>query len=638
MHPAANNRRWLVEPLIGVALMLIWAVGFSSRLVSSVPIRGEMIAYTTPYAFLIAIGFAVAIALSRVATGTSLVLVGVLLAVQLLFWPARFSMTSWSAYLLLLAFATLLGFHAARRMRTAALFVLIFYAVVVSALLVLPRFSTTGIDGLVNGKHLSTVALIPDLLICGTAAALITLGFWYLGIRIRLASPALQEGWGDTASPIVNRIQGALFPLRPALEPAIAVAFYVLWIIAEAGRSASSPWPAFPFTLGLLAASIAVARHYPRVAVALPGVVLVIQLLWIPTRFGSTTWPVYFAVLLTCLIVSATADRRIRWLSLPITALYAAAITTLMTVPALSDGYGWTSWVGVGNSGDNVAGSFVGVLVVGLLLTAAAWFIGFGLRASQLKRVADAKLGATVDELRSAEIDLIVASERDRIAQDVHDIMAHSLAVIIAQADGARFIGPQRPDAFSESLEQIAASARTSLAEVRMLIESLVEDPVGHSNPTLENLDDLVQRMRGAGLTITVDHFGDPAVLTPGQQLAVYRIVQESLTNALKHAGSQPAARLTLDWRGPGLAITVASTGVPRQHPNSNLPGRGQCRGLYGMRERARLAGGWLTADVDDETPGGFLVTAFIPTACVVEPANDAPSEAAQLANEAGSR
>ena len=141
MHPAANSRRWLVEPFIGAALMLIWAVGFSSRLVSFVPVRGEMIASTTPYAFLIAIGFAAAIALSRVATGTSLVLVGVLLAVQLLFWPARFSMTSWSAYLLLLAFATLLGFHTARRMRTAALSVLIIYAVVVSALLVLPRFS-----------------------------------------------------------------------------------------------------------------------------------------------------------------------------------------------------------------------------------------------------------------------------------------------------------------------------------------------------------------------------------------------------------------------------------------------------------------------------------------------------------------
>ncbi|WP_158603888.1 sensor histidine kinase [Cryobacterium tepidiphilum] len=604
---------------------------------SFVPVRGDMVWYTTPYAFLIAVGFATGIALSRVATSVSLVIVGALLATQLLFWAARFSSTSWSAYLTLLVFATLVGLHATRRMRVVAPLVLILCAVVVSALLVLPRFSATGIDGLINGKHMSTVALIPDLLVCAGAAALITFGFWYLGTQLRLASPALRARSSEALSPILRNLAPTLLTLRPALEPAIAVAFYGLWIIAEAGRSASWPWPSFPFTLGLLAASIAVARSFPRLAVALPGVLLATQLFVIPTRFGSTTWPVYFAVPLTCLIVSAMAGGRIRWLSLPIAVVYVAAITTLMTVPPLSDGYGWTAWVGVGTSVDNVVGSFAAVLVVGLILTSGAWYIGYGLRASQLKRAADAKLDATVDELRSAEIDLIVANERDRIAQDVHDIMAHSLAVIIAQADGARFIGPQRPDAISASLERIAASARTSLAEVRMLIESLVESPEGHSNPTLDDLDDLVQRMRGAGLAITVDRFGDQTMLTPGQQLAVYRIVQESLTNALKHAGALPTARLTLDWRGPGLALTVASSGALPQRRDSNARGRGHSRGLYGMRERARLAGGWLTADVDDEEPGGYLVTAFVPTACAVEQASEAAPEVTLL-HEAGSR
>jgi signal transduction histidine kinase len=151
-------------------------------------------------------------------------------------------------------------------------------------------------------------------------------------------------------------------------------------------------------------------------------------------------------------------------------------------------------------------------------------------------------------------------------------------------------------------------------------------------------VDELVERMRGAGLTIVVNRFGDPTTLTPGQQLAVYRIVQESLTNALKHAGTQPAARLTLDWRGPGLAVTVASRGVPRQRADSNVRGHGHCRGLYGMRERARLAGGWLIADFDDETPGGYLVTAFVPTACGVDEVIEAPTEGALMAAEADSR
>ncbi|MFF1875778.1 sensor histidine kinase, partial [Kitasatospora herbaricolor] len=93
--------------------------------------------------------------------------------------------------------------------------------------------------------------------------------------------------------------------------------------------------------------------------------------------------------------------------------------------------------------------------------------------------------------------------------------------------------------------------------------------------------------------------------------------VQESLTNALKHAGREPVARVALDWRGNGLAITVASHGEPssRSEPLTTS------RGLYGMRERARLAGGWLTCGPVDDTPGGYIVTAFIPTDAAVETA-----------------
>jgi signal transduction histidine kinase len=149
-----------------------------------------------------------------------------------------------------------------------------------------------------------------------------------------------------------------------------------------------------------------------------------------------------------------------------------------------------------------------------------------------------------------------------------------------------------------------------------MLIETLVAEPIGHSTPTLANIDELVERIGSAGLQARVDSFGDPAPLTTAQELAVYRIVQESLTNALKHAGNDATARVTLDWRGPGLAIAVASQGTNGAAPtdaeanSSPTPGG---RGLYGMRERARLAGGWLTAGPDDD-PNAYIVTAFIPT------------------------
>jgi signal transduction histidine kinase len=162
-------------------------------------------------------------------------------------------------------------------------------------------------------------------------------------------------------------------------------------------------------------------------------------------------------------------------------------------------------------------------------------------------------------------------------------------------------------------LERIAGSARASLSEVRILIESLVAEPEGHSNPTIESIDELLERMRGAGLAVTIDRFGYSRALTPGQQLAVYRIVQEALTNALKHAGSEPSARITLDWRGPGLALNISSTGTLVTADEAPDSGTRTTRGLYGMRERARLAGGWLTSGADDEGEL-YLVTAFIPS------------------------
>ena len=269
-----------------------------------------------------------------------------------------------------------------------------------------------------------------------------------------------------------------------------------------------------------------------------------------------------------------------------------------------------------------------------VIYAVATWLLGFALGSSRVMRTIAVKFETTVDQLHVAEVDLIISRERDRIAQDVHDIMAHSLAVIIAQADGARFIGSQKPEAIGDSLERIAGSARSSLAEVRILIESLVDEPEGHSNPTLENLDELFDRMRGAGLATTIDRFGDAHELTPGQELAVYRIVQEALTNALKHAGRESSARITMDWRGPGLALTIASVGTQHEFHDQGENNARTTRGLYGMRERARLAGGWSTAGVDDDGDG-YLVTAFIPsTGEIVNATNDRP-EATFVSEEA---
>ena len=204
----------------------------------------------------------------------------------------------------------------------------------------------------------------------------------------------------------------------------------------------------------------------------------------------------------------------------------------------------------------------------------------------------------------------MVAGERERIAQDVHDIMAHSLSIILAQADGARMLVDERPASVAPSLATIADTARASLTEVRVLIETLVGSPDGPVHPGVADLDDLVERMSDAGLVISVERFGGSVELSAAQELAVYRIVQEGLTNALEHAGAGARARLALDEREDGIALSLASQpSAPRDAPPPNPAGRG----LIGMRERARFAGGWLDAGVDEDQPGGYLVTAYIP-------------------------
>ncbi|CAO1649564.1 histidine kinase [Salinibacterium sp. NYA9b] len=418
---------------------------------------------------------------------------------------------------------------------------------------------------------------------------------------------------------------------RWLLEPVIAVVFFVLWMIAESGRIGNAPLPLFPLVVAVLAVSIGVARRLPWLATTIPGAVILLQLVEPAARFNDNSWPVYLSILITCLIVSTCAAGNIRWLVLPVSISYAIMVAVLLSVPALSDGYGWGAWVGT----PSIPADKTAIVLAAYFsaFTVVTWSLGFALGSSRLRRAIALKFESTVEELHSAEIDLIVSRERDRIAQDVHDIMAHSLAVIIAQADGARFIGAKRPDAMGESLERIAGSARSSLSEVRILIESLVSEPEGHSNPTIESLDELVERMRGAGLAATIESFGYPRPLTPGQQLAVYRIVQEALTNALKHAGREPAARITLDWRGPGLALSVSSTGAPAVADAVAEAAPRTTRGLYGMRERARLAGGWLTTGAADESDV-YLVTAFIPSTSEENPGDGERYEKPLVADE----
>ncbi|WP_089908603.1 sensor histidine kinase [Leifsonia sp. 21MFCrub1.1] len=386
---------------------------------------------------------------------------------------------------------------------------------------------------------------------------------------------------------------------RWLLEPAIAVAFFVVLAIAETGRHQLLPGAlrsTVPFWAALLvlACTIGVSRLSPIAAMGGGTAVLIGQLLFPSGIFENGL--IYLGYAIVIGVVAATVGGRMRVVALAFAVGAGVSIAGLLS---------WAQGIGHTDAG---ARALFFVLCAGA--GAFAWLLGTLAGVWMRTRRSEKELARTTAELRSAEAETMVAGERERIAQDVHDIMANSLAVILAQADGARLLADDRPASVAPSLATIADTARASLTEVRVLIETLVGEPGGPEHPGLADLDELIARMSDAGLSISIERFGESANVTPAQELAVYRIVQEGLTNALKHAGSGAHARLALDERGDGIALSLASrpaaAGVA---PPPNPAGRG----VIGMRERARFAGGWLDAGADEDQPGGYLVTAYIP-------------------------
>ena len=192
----------------------------------------------------------------------------------------------------------------------------------------------------------------------------------------------------------------------------------------------------------------------------------------------------------------------------------------------------------------------------------------------------------------------------------MHDIVAHSLSVVIAQADGARYAAAQDPILAVSALGTISETGRGSLREMRRLLGVLRGDGAAPTRPlpTLDDVPALLDAVRRSGLVVAFDRGGVPRRALPaGAELTAYRIVQESLTNVLKHAGPQAAASVVERWTGRGLELDVADDG--RGAAADAAPGDGQ--GLRGMAERVALYDG--SVDAGPLPGGGFRVRAFIP-------------------------
>jgi signal transduction histidine kinase len=274
--------------------------------------------------------------------------------------------------------------------------------------------------------------------------------------------------------------------------------------------------------------------------------------------------------------------------------------------------YGSAAWSGQ-NLGSAVVALFFLVGFVGMLVL-VAW--GFGaLRRSRVARTEAVRERARLVEVeREQQLRLVAQAERARIARDLHDVVAHSLAVMITQADGGRYAARSNPDSAVQALETIADTGRNALSEMRRLLGVLRDEAPSSSattpQPGLEDLAGLVEGLRSGGLAVTIEARGEPAGLPQGMGLAAYRIVQEGLTNVLKHAGPQATARVHLWWSPSALTVDVVDDG---RGAAAAAPDDGPGHGLLGMRERAAVYGGSVQAG--PMPGGGFGVRAVFPLA-----------------------
>ncbi|MEV7092778.1 sensor histidine kinase [Amycolatopsis sp. NPDC051045] len=213
---------------------------------------------------------------------------------------------------------------------------------------------------------------------------------------------------------------------------------------------------------------------------------------------------------------------------------------------------------------------------------------------------------------------IAVAEERGRIARELHDVVAHAVSVMVVQADGASYAIQSNPELAQRALQTISETGRGALGELRRLLDVLRSDDADGEprvpQPDAHALAELADRMRTAGVPVELE-IGELGDLPAGVSLGVYRIVQESLTNTLKHAGRGATASVRVQRTGDLVEVLVSDDGagrvpqlVPAGRRDPRLPGG---NGLIGMRERAHVYGG--TLDVGPAPAGGWQVRAALP-------------------------
>ncbi|MQB00404.1 MAG: sensor histidine kinase [Actinobacteria bacterium] len=244
-----------------------------------------------------------------------------------------------------------------------------------------------------------------------------------------------------------------------------------------------------------------------------------------------------------------------------------------------------------------------------VLLMLVPWLAGKAVRERRIEAAALEEKNRQLESESSSRAALAAAEERARIAREVHDVVAHSVSVMVVQAEAGDALLQSDPSEARRSLRSIQGTGRVALSELRHALGVLKSDADKSEDlepqPSLERIPDLINEMTKLGLEIDLKMEGRPRPLPPAADLSTYRIVQEALTNTLKHAGPV-ATTVRLCFEPTALLVEVTDVGG-----GGGVSHRGHGQGLVGMRERVALCGGELHAGPRDS--GGFVVRARLP-------------------------
>jgi signal transduction histidine kinase len=417
----------------------------------------------------------------------------------------------------------------------------------------------------------------------------------------------------------VERLYGRL-----RRHPCVADGALAILLLVGSANAFGNP-AVLPASLGL-AGAVAVRRRFPVGAYAVALAIAIAQVI-VGIGHTYTNSPLQptgadVGILLLLYTVAAHRPRRI---SLP-------ALGACMAVFAV----GVDRWNPGPGARVHPAQFALVTGVIYVLAPVSAWVLGEAMAYRRAHLAEMEERAVRAERERDAQAQIAAAAERARIARELHDVIAHNLSVMVAQADGGGYAFDAAPERSRQALAQIGRTGRQALSEMSSLLGVLragPEEPPLAPAPAAAEIADLVAQAREAGMRVSHTVQGAVRPLPGGLSLASYRIAQEALTNVRKHAGPGAAAEVTVRYSPDELVLSVADDGRGDAGPPASLPRYGARagpaegsagHGLTGMRERAALYGG--TVRAGPRPGGGFEVTVRLPLPPAVRTAGKPPA------------